>query len=84
MPTASVYETTRLRPIPEGSDDFTRLHALRADAESINRGIEDSLFINRASAKGWRRLLVDQLAYARLVNAITLARCKSKRQSTAA
>ena len=54
---------------------------LRADAESINRGIEDSLFINRASAKGWRRLLVDQLGYARLVNATTLARCRSKKQS---
>ena len=44
--------TEILRPIPDGSDDFTRLHVLRADAESINRGIEDSLFINRASAKG--------------------------------
>lgn len=73
--------TEILRPIPEGSDDFKRLHVLRADAESINRGIEDSLFINRASAKGWRRLLVDQLGYARLVNATTLARCRSKKQS---
>jgi hypothetical protein len=73
--------TEVLRPIPEGSDDFSRLHVLRADAESINRGIEDTLFINRASAKGWRRLLVDQLGYARLVNAITLARCRSKKQT---
>ena len=65
--------TENLRPIPEGSEDFARLQVLRPDAESINRGIEDSLFINRAS--GWRRLLVDQLGYARLVNATTLARC---------
>lgn len=76
--------TEVLRPIPEGSDDFTRLHVLRADAESINRSIEDSLFINRASAKGWRRLLVDQLGYARLVNAITLARCRSGTQAAEA
>ncbi len=46
--------TESLRPSPEGSGDFARLHVLRPDAESINRGIEDSLFINRASAKGWR------------------------------
>ena len=39
-------------PIPESSADFARLRVLRPDAESINRGIEDSLFINRASAKG--------------------------------
>jgi hypothetical protein len=43
--------TENLRPIPQGSEVFDRLHVLRPDAESINRGIEDSLLINRASAK---------------------------------
>jgi len=61
--------TENLRPIPESSAAFARLHVLRPDAESINRGIEDSLFINRASAKGWRRQMVDLLSHARLVNA---------------
>jgi hypothetical protein len=56
----------------------------RPDAESINRGIEDSLFINRASAKGWHRLMVDLLGHARLVNAITLARCRAKEPSITA
>ncbi len=57
--------TENLRPIPEGSEDFERLHVLRPDAESINRGIEDTLYINRASAKGWQRQMVDLLGYAR-------------------
>jgi hypothetical protein len=50
--------------------------ALRPDAESLHRGVEGSLYINRASAKGWRRQLVDLLGHARLVNAVTLARCR--------
>jgi hypothetical protein len=73
-----INRTENLRPIPEGSEDFKRLFPLRSDAESINRGIEDSLWINRASAKGWRRQLVDLLGYARLVNALTFARCRGR------
>ena len=51
---------------------------LRPDAESINRGVEDSLYMNRASAKGRRRQLVDLYGYARVVNAVTLARCRAR------
>ncbi|MET0800107.1 MAG: hypothetical protein ABWZ53_02930 [Actinomycetota bacterium] len=51
---------------------------LRPDAESINRGIEDSLFISRASGKGWRRQMADLLGHARLVNVLTLARCGAR------
>ena len=69
-----------LRPIPEGCEDYERLIALRPDAESINRGIEDHLFINRASGKGWRRQMLDLLGHARVVNAITLARCRAREQ----
>jgi hypothetical protein len=76
--------TENLRAIPESSPDFQRLHVLRPDAESINRGIEDSLFINRASARGWRRQMVDLLGYARLVNALTLARCRGRQPVVAA
>jgi hypothetical protein len=49
----------------------------RRNAESINRGIEDTLFLNRATAKGWRRQLIDLLGHARVVNALTLARCRT-------
>lgn len=34
--------------------------------------------INRASGKGWRRQMVDLLGHARLVNALTLARCRAR------
>lgn len=70
--------TENLRPIPEASPDVARIRVLRPDAESINRGVEDSLFINRASAKGWRRQMVDLLGHARLTNALTLARCRAR------
>ncbi|MBI4261263.1 MAG: hypothetical protein HY658_11930 [Actinobacteria bacterium] len=80
----SLNRTENLRPVPEGSEDYARLIRLRPDAESSNRGIEDSLYINRASAKGWRRQMVDLLGYARLVNAITLARCRAREPASAA
>jgi hypothetical protein len=67
-----------LRAIPEGSADYARLHVLRPDSESINRGVEDTLYINRASARGWRRQMVDLLAHARVVNAISLARHQAR------
>ncbi len=51
---------------------------LGPDAESIHRGIEDTLYINRATAKGWRRQLAELLGHARLLNATTLARCRAK------
>lgn len=79
-----INRAENLRLIPEGSWDFARLHVLQSDAESINRGIEDSLFINRASGRGWRRQMVDLLGHAKLVNAVTLARCRASEQLRAA
>jgi hypothetical protein len=70
--------TENLRPIPQAAEDFRRLLTLRPDAESIHRGVEDSLYINRASGKGSRRQMVDLLGHARLVNAVTLARCRAR------
>jgi hypothetical protein len=64
-------------PTPEGSEDFARLQVLRPDAESINSEVERLLYDNRASVKGWRRQMVDLLGHARLVDAITLARCRA-------
>jgi hypothetical protein len=72
--------TENLRAIPEGSKDFDRLWDLRPDAESINNSIEESLWKKKASAKGWRRQMVDLLGYERLVNAITLARVRAREQ----
>lgn len=57
---------------------FMALHVLRSDAESINSHLEGTLYLRRASAKGWRRLLVDLFGYARVVNAETLARARAR------
>jgi hypothetical protein len=73
-----------LRAIPEGSDDFKRLHVLRPDAESISRGVDDSFFLRRAPGKGWRRVLVELLGHARVVNSVTLARCRARAPARAA
>ena len=72
--------TENLRAIPEGSKDFERLWALRPDSESINNSIEEALWKKKASAKGWRRQMVDLLGYERVVNAITLARVRARQQ----
>jgi hypothetical protein len=59
-----INRTENLRAIPEGSPDFERLHRLRPNADSISNTIESSLFKKRASAKGWRRVIVDLLGHA--------------------
>jgi hypothetical protein len=40
--------TENVRPIPPSDPDFARLYARRNDAESINRNLEDTLFLGRA------------------------------------
>lgn len=49
-----------------------------SDAESINNHLDGTLFLRRASVAGWRRVLVDLLGYARVVNALTLARVRTR------
>ena len=47
--------TENVRPIPPSDPDFARLYARRNDAESINRNLEDSLFLGRAHSVGLLR-----------------------------
>ena len=68
--------TENVRPIPPSDPDFTALHARRNDSESLNRALEDTLFLGRAHSKGARRQLVEVLGWALLVNSLTLARCR--------
>jgi hypothetical protein len=44
--------TENVRPIPPSDDDFPVLYARRNDAESINRGVEDSMYLRRAHSFG--------------------------------
>lgn len=64
--------TENARQIAPSDPDFKRLYAWRADIESINRGVEDSLHINRAHSKGHERQLVNLLGYAIMVNGLAL------------
>jgi hypothetical protein len=64
--------TENLRPIPPADDDFRALYARRNDAESINRGVVDSLYLGRAHAVGHARQHVNLLGYALMVNSLAL------------
>src|SRR5439155_21502298 len=44
--------TENVRPIPASDPHFARLYARRNDAESINRGVVDSLYLGRAQRVG--------------------------------
>jgi len=69
-----------LRAIPPGDPDFDPLYARRADAESLNRHLEDTLYLNRAHSVGHFQQLSDLLGFALLVNACTRARAAPERQ----
>jgi hypothetical protein len=76
--------TENLRPIPPDDPDFVRLYPRRNDAESINRGIDDSLWLGRAHSLGHARQHVDLLGYALMVNGIALHRHARRRPALAA
>ena len=66
--------TENVRPIPPSDPDFPRLYGRRNDSESLNRSLEDTLFLCRAHSLGWRRQQVEMLGWAVMVNALTMAR----------
>ncbi|MCW3037790.1 MAG: hypothetical protein JWM17_3102 [Actinobacteria bacterium] len=61
-----------VRAIPPGDPDFKRLYGRRSDAESINRGLEDTLYLRRAHSVGHARQHVNLLGYALMVNSLAL------------
>ena len=69
-----VHAPRNLRAIPRSDPDFARLYARRGDAESINRALEDTLYLNRAHSEGHLRQTADLLDFALMVNSLTLAR----------
>jgi hypothetical protein len=58
--------------IPESDKDFAALHGLRQDAESINRGITDGMYLGRAHSMGHLSQRMNMLGYALMVNSLTL------------
>jgi hypothetical protein len=65
--------TENVRPIPPDDPDFTDLFRIRNDAESINRGLDDTMWLRRAHSVGQRRQLLNLLGYALMVNSCALA-----------
>ena len=64
--------TENVRPIAPNDPDFTRLFRIRNDAESINFGLEGTLYLRRAHSVGHRRQLVNLLGWALVVNSVAL------------
>ena len=76
--------TENVRPIPPADPDFPRLYGRRNDSESLNRALEDTLFLGRAHSLGWRRQQVEMLGWALMVNAMTMARHRAAEDLEAA
>jgi hypothetical protein len=66
--------TENIRPIPPTDPDFKMLYRRRNDAESINRALDDTLWLRRAHSIGHERQLLNQLTHALMVNSLALHR----------
>jgi len=64
--------TENVRPIPASDPDFAALYARRNDSESINRGLDDSMWLGRAHSLGHARQHLNLIGYALMVNSLTL------------
>jgi hypothetical protein len=76
--------TENVRPIPPSDPDFPSLYGRRNDSESLNRSLEDTLFLGRAHSLGCRRQQVEMLGWALMVNALTIARHRAAEDLEAA
>ena len=76
--------TENVRPIPPTDPDFARLYPRRNDAESINRNLEDTLWLGRAHSIGHARQHLNLLGYALMVNGLALHRHQRHRTRLAA
>ena len=64
--------TENIRPIPPGDPDFARLFPRRNDAESINRALDDTLWLRRAHSVGHARQHLNLITHALGVNALAV------------
>ncbi len=71
--------TENVRPIPPDDPDFARLYARRNDAESINRHLDDTLWLGRAHSLGHQRQRMNLLGFALCVNAVALHEHRRRR-----
>ena len=76
--------TENVRPIPPSDPDFKEIYGRRSDSESINRGLEDTLYLGRAHSVGHARQQVNLLGYALMVNSLALYEHRRRRKLAAA
>jgi hypothetical protein len=81
--TRKFNRTENVRPIPPTDPAFKDLFRRRNDAESINRALEDTLWLRRAHSVGHRRQLLNLLGYALMVNSLAIARAQQRDQLAA-
>jgi hypothetical protein len=70
--------TENIRQIPQTDPDFNRLYRRRNDAESINRALDDTLWLRRAHSIGHERQHLNLLTYALTVNSLALWRHQAR------
>ena len=75
--------TENVRPIPPSDPDFKEIYGRRSDSESINRGLEDTLYLGRAHSVGHARQHVNLLGYALMVNSLALHEHRRRRKLAA-
>ncbi len=64
--------TENVRPIAEIDPDFKALYRRRNDAESINRALDDTLWLRRAHSVGHERQHLNLITHALMVNSLAL------------
>lgn len=64
--------TENIRVIAPTDPDFKKIYARRNDSESINRGLDDTLWLTRAHSVGHLRQTVNLLGYALMVNGLAM------------
>ena len=67
-----------IRQIPQTDPDFKALYRRRNDAESINRALDDTLWLRRAHSIGHQRQHLNQLTHALGVNALARHRHRQR------
>jgi hypothetical protein len=67
-----------LRAFPPSSAQYKKVYGRRSDAESSNRLLEDSLWLNRAHCLGARQQLVTMIGFQRATNAVAFARYRAR------
>ena len=66
--------TENVRPIPPTTPTSSDLFRRRNDAETINRALDDTLWLRRAHSIGHARQLLNLLGYALMVNSLATRR----------